>query len=114
MKFLYQTIATILGCLIAQYFLPWWTMAIVAFGFGYYFNNKAAISFLSGFIGVGILWLIMAYTIDVTTQSILTEKISKLFPLNVFVLMVVVGGLVGGFAALTGSLMNGKKVSKYY
>ncbi len=114
MKFLYQTIATILGCLIVQYFLPWWTMAIVALGFGYFFKNKAAISFLSGFIGVGVLWLIMAYTIDASTYSLLTEKINKLFPLNVFVLMVAVGGLVGGFAALTGALMNGKKVSKYY
>ena len=114
MKFLYQLVATIFGCLLAQYFLPWWTMAIVAFGFGYYFNNSGAISFLAGFIGVGILWFIMAYTIDVSTQSLLTDKISKLFPINVFVLMVIVGGLVGGFAALSGALMNGKKVSKYY
>ena len=114
MKFLYQTLATIIGCLVVQYFLPWWTIAIVAFGFGYYFNSKGAISFLSGFISVGILWLIMAYTIDASTKSILTEKINKLFPLNVYVLMIIVGGLVGGFAALTGAVMNGKKVSKYY
>ncbi len=114
MKFLYQTLATVLGCLAAQYFLPWWTIAIVAFGFGYLFNNKGTASFLAGFIGVGILWLIMAYTIDVSTQSLLTEKVNRLLPLNVFALMVIVGGLVGGFAALTGALMKSKKVSKYY
>jgi hypothetical protein len=114
MKFLYQTIATVIGCLAVQYFLPWWTIALVAFGFGYFFNNKGSISFLAGFVGVGILWLIMAYTIDASTHSILTEKINKLFPLNVFVMMVLVGGLVGGFAALTGALMNGKKETKYY
>ncbi|MBI1767997.1 MAG: hypothetical protein HY015_11100 [Bacteroidetes bacterium] len=114
MKFLYQTLATILGCLLAQYFLPWWTMAIAAFGFGYFFRNKGTLSFLAGFVSVGALWLIMAYTIDKSTQSLLTDKINKLFPLNVFLLMVIVGGLVGGFAALTGALMNPKKVSKYY
>lgn len=114
MKFLYQTLATILGCLVVQYFLPWWTMAIVAFGFGYFFQNKGGISFLAGFMAVGVLWLIMAYRIDASTQSILTEKISRLFPVNVFALMIAVGGLVGGFAALTGALMNPKKVSKYY
>jgi hypothetical protein len=114
MKFLYQTIATILGCLVAQYFLPWWIMAIVAFASGYFFQNKGVASFLSGFLAVGLLWLIMAYRIDATTQSLLTEKINRIFPLNVFILMVVVGGLVGGFAALTGSLMNPKRASKYY
>src|SRR5260370_34332075 len=106
MKFLYQLVATIFGCLLAQYLLPWWTMAIVAFGFGYYFNNSGAISFLAGFIGVGILWFIMAYTIDVSTQSLLTDKNNKLLPLQVFALMVTDGGLVGGFAALSGVLSN--------
>jgi len=114
MKFLYQTIATILGCFAVQYFLPWWTMAIVAFAFGYFFQNKGALSFLAGFIGVGLLWFIVAYRIDASSQSLLTEKINRIFPLNVFILMVAVGGLVGGFAALTGSLMNPKRVSKYY
>jgi hypothetical protein len=114
MKFLYQTTATIIGCYAAQYFLPWWTMAIVALGLGYLFQNKGAISFLSGFIGVGLLWFIVAYQIDAASQSLLTEKINRIFPVNVFVLMILVGGLVGGFAALTGALLNQKRVSKYY
>lgn len=114
MKFLYQTVATIIGCLAVQYFLPWWTMAIVAFGLGYFFQNKGAVSFVAGFIGVGLLWFIAAYRIDAASQSLLTEKINRIFPLNVFVLMIIVGGLVGGFAALTGALMNQKRTAKYY
>ena len=114
MKFLYQTIATMIGCYATQYFLPWWTMAIVAFGLGYAFQNKGAISFIAGFIGVGLLWFIVAYRIDMASQSLLTEKINRIFPLNVFVLMITVGGLVGGFAALTGALMNQKRNAKYY
>jgi len=113
MKFLLQMLATIIGCFIAQYFLPWWTMALISLIVGYIFHNSGSVSFAAGFFGAGLLWLGMAYYMDVTTQSILTEKVSKLFPLNVFIMMAVVGGLVGGFAALTGTLMRGKKLAQY-
>ena len=108
MKFLYQLIATILVSFVFQNFLPWWTMAIVAFTLGYFFGNKGFASFCAGFLGVGLLWLGMSVFIDVSTHSILTEKINRLLPLNVFVLTTLIGGLVGGLASLTGSLMSPK------
>jgi hypothetical protein len=113
MKFLLQTLATIIGCFIVQYFLPWWTMALIALVAGYVFHNSGKVSFASGFLGAGLLWLAMAYYMDVTTQSILTDKVNKLFPLNVFIMMTIIGGLVGGFSALTGTLMRGKKLARY-
>ena len=109
MKFLYQVIATILISFLLQNFLPWWTMAVVSFALGYFFGNKGFISFCAGFLGVGLLWLGMSLFIDVSTHSILTEKINKLLPLNVFVLTTMIGGLVGGLASLTGSLMSDRK-----
>jgi hypothetical protein len=105
MKFLYQLIATVILSFLLQNFLPWWTMAIGSFAISYYFGNKGFISFCAGFLGVGLLWLGMAMFIDVTTQSILTEKINRILPLNVFVLSTLIGGLVGGLASLTGSLL---------
>jgi len=113
MKFLLQTLSTIIGCFIVQYLLPWWTMALVALLVGYTFHNSGKVSFVSGFLGAGLLWLGMAYYMDATTQSILTDKVNKLFPLNVFIMMVLIGGLVGGFSALTGTLMRGKKLAQY-
>jgi len=113
MKFLLQILATIIGCFIVQYFLPWWTMAVIALIVGFIFHNSGMASFAAGFFGVGLLWLGVAYYMDATTQSILTEKVSKLFPLNVFIMMAVIGGLVGGFAALMGTLMRGKKLARY-
>ena len=109
MKFLYQLIATIILSFLLQNFLPWWTMAIGSCAIGYYFGNKGFISFCAGFLGVGLLWLGMAMFIDVSTQSILTAKINKLLPLNVFVLTTLIGGLVGGLASLTGSLLSTQK-----
>jgi len=113
MKFLLQTLATLLGCFIVQYFLPWWTMAVIALLAGYIFHNGGMVSFAAGFFGAGLLWLLMAYYMDYTTQSILTDKVNRLFPLNVLVMTSVVGGLVGGLAALTGALMRGKKLARY-
>lgn len=109
MKFVYQIIATIIVSCTLQYFLPWWTMAVGTFTVAYLFGNKGFVSFSAGFLGVGLLWLGMAMFIDVSTQSILTVKINKLLPLNVFVLTTLIGGLVGGLSSLTGSLLNSKR-----
>ena len=49
-----------------------------------------------------------AFYIDALTHSILTEKINRLLPINAFLATLLVGGLVGGFASLTGSLMRSK------
>ena len=110
MNFLKQTLFTIALCFILQYFFPWWTLVIGAGIGGYLFGNSGGISFLSGFLGVGMLWLAMAMFIDVQTQSILTEKVAQLFPTKtpalLMVLTAVIGGLTGGFAGLTGALVR--------
>jgi hypothetical protein len=108
MKLIIQIIATVLVCFFLQSFFPWWAMAVGACAIGYAVGNKGYVSFFAGFIGVGVLWLGMALYVDQTTQSILTEKVNRLLPLNAFVLTTLVGGLVGGFAALTGALLKSK------
>lgn len=89
-----------------QKLFPWWTMAIGAFLVGFVFSNTGFKSFLAGFISVGLLWLGLALFIDYDTQSLLTEKISQLFPANIFLLTSLTGALVGGFASMTGSLLK--------
>lgn len=108
MKFLKQTLFTIALCFIFQYFLPWWSMVFGAAAAGYYFGNKGWVAFLSGLVAVGLLWAVMAMYIDVQTQSVLTEKVAKLFPTKTPALLILltafIGGLPAGFAALTGAL----------
>ena len=110
MNFLKQTLFTIAICLVLQYFLQWWTLVIGAMGAGYWFNNKGWVSFFAGLVGVGLLWYITAMLIDSQTQSILTEKVARIFPTKtpalLFLLTAIIGGLPGGFAALTGTLLN--------
>jgi hypothetical protein len=68
-------------------------------------------SFLSGFIGVFLLWEILAWWIDYKNNSILSHKIAEIFPLGgssvlIILLTSFVGALVAGFGALTGSYIR--------
>jgi hypothetical protein len=106
MKFAIQIIATMSVCFILQTFFPWWTMAIGSLAIAYATGNKGYMSFAAGFIAAGTLWAVMAFYIDYNTQSILTEKVNRLLPLNSFLITTLIGGLVGGFSALTGTLIK--------
>jgi len=106
MKFLIPVLFTMaLGALL-QYFFPWWTMAIGAFAVAFLFDHKAFPSFAVGFLSIALLWVGYALIIDISTQSILTEKLNRLLPINSLVLTALLGGLVGGLGALTGSLFR--------
>ncbi len=89
-----------------QKMFPWWTMAIGAFLVGFVFSNTGFKSFVAGFLAIGLLWLGMALFIDNVTQSILTERVAQLFPINIFAVTGIAGGLIGGFASMTGSLLK--------
>lgn len=108
MKFFLQILITILSCLLLQLLLPWWSMAIGTAVVAYLTGNKGFVSFVAGFLSIALLWGLFAFYIDLKTSSILTEKINQLLPVNAFALTILVGGLVGGFAALTGALLKSK------
>ena len=117
MKFLIQTVAIAFIGGLLQYFFPWWSMAIGAFAIGFMFASSGWKSFFAGLLGVGLLWFAMALYLDQASQSILSEKVGRLFPTkNVPLLMLItalIGGLVGGFASLTGSVLTYRKRSKW-
>jgi hypothetical protein len=108
MKFLLTTLLIFLLSFIAGLYLPWWSIAIVAFVAALLMQPKIGFGFLAGFIGIFLLWASIALWIDVNNESILSRKVALLFPLggsSVLLILVTafVGGLVGGFAAMAGS-----------
>lgn len=117
MKFVIQTILIILVAWMLELFAPWYSIAIAAFVLGYYAKSKA--NFLAGFFGIAILWLIKLWITDINAAENLNlaEAVSQIFPLNskvlLFLVTCLIGGLVGGFACLTGSLLK-KERRKYY
>lgn len=91
-------------------FLPWWSIALPGLIFGYGFNQKALPSFAWGFLALFLLWGGQALYIHYANDGILSTRIAEMLtigsPLLVVLITGIIGGLVSGLAALTGSLIK--------
>jgi len=92
--------------LVVQLFMPWWIIALVSFGLAFWKAPNARNAFIAGFAGIALGWLGYSLFIHLRTEGILTERIAHVLSLhNSFFLILVtvlIGGLVGGMAALAG------------
>ena len=97
-------------------YLPWWSIAVIAFLVAAIIPQGTVMSFLTGFLALFLLWGILSFWISNNNEHILAHKVSLLI-LNIdspFLLMfatALIGGLVAGLAAMTASFIRGKKVS---
>jgi len=108
LKYILSIIVTALLAFVAGLYLPWWGIAPAAFLVSAAIPQKPAFSFLSGFLGLFLLWEVLAWWIDSKNNGILSQKIAAILPLNgssvlLIVITSIIGGLVAGFAALAGS-----------
>jgi hypothetical protein len=104
MRFWINTIwIALLSLLVAQWLL-WWQVVVCGFLVSVWRPLAPRDSFLSGFLGIGGLWLITAAWIDYQNASLLSEKLIDLFYLPHPLLLVVATGLVGGVAGGLGAL----------
>jgi hypothetical protein len=111
MRFLAAILLIALFSFIAGLFLPWWSIAIIAFLVALLVPQSIGRSFLAGFTGIFLLWFLLALWIDIKNNHLLSQKIAQLFRLgNASLLLVVVtaliGALVGGFAAMSGASLR--------
>ncbi len=113
MKFITAIILTALTGFIAGTlsFSPWWGFAITSFLVAVLVHQKGGKAFLSGFLGISLLWAGLAGWMDMKNNGILSHKIAQILPLNgnsflLILITAVVGGLVAGFAAMSGSYLR--------
>lgn len=111
MKFFVALILTALLAFIAGLYLPWWSIAIVAFVVALLIHQKAVKAFFSGFLGLFLLWSVLAKWIDLKNESILSARIAELLgigthPFLLVLLTGLAGGLVAGLAAMNGSYLR--------
>ena len=114
MRFLLSVILIILLSFIAGLYLPWWSIAPVAFFVALLIPQSLGKSFLAGFAGIFLAWAIVAFWIDTKNESLLSQKIAQLFPLGgstvlLILITALIGALVGGFAAMSGSSLRPAK-----
>jgi hypothetical protein len=110
MKFVLQLLGIALLAYIFELFLPWYYIAVAAFILGYLLKSRA--NFLAGFLAIALIWLLKAWMLDSAGSTDLADRVAHIFSLKqrelLFVVMAVVGGLVGGFGAMTGALLKSK------
>ncbi|CAN5910822.1 hypothetical protein BH24BAC1_BH24BAC1_00730 [soil metagenome] len=96
--------------LLLQFFLPWWIVAPVAFGLALWRGRSGWQAFGAGFGAVALGWLGASLVIHLRTEGILTAKVADLLtlpsPLLLLALTALLGGLVGGLAALSGYFLR--------
>jgi len=86
-------------------------LAIAAFLVAALIHQKSWKAFLSGFLGLFLLWGGLALWINLKNDGVLAVKVASLLPLggSPYLLIVVTGfiaGLIGGLAALAGSYLR--------
>jgi len=128
MRIALRLLLVALGAYLVQRFAPWWSVAIVGFCVGLLLSERRrkrifetrrvlpAFSFLAGFLAVGVVWGLLAFLADTANASLLSAKIAQLVvngdapPAygNYYLLAAtaLIGGLVGGFATMTGNLLG--------
>lgn len=111
MRFVLATLLTAAFSFIAGLFLPWWSIAIIAFLVALLVPQSRGLSFLAGFTGIFLLWGLLAIWIDIKNEGILSHKIALLFPLGgsslaLIVVTALVGAIVGGFAGMSGGSLR--------
>jgi len=110
-KFIVSTLLTGLLSFVAGLYLSWWSIALAAGLVSLVIPQRPGIAFCSGFLAVFLLWGLLALSIDTANESILSKKIAQLLPLGgspilLILVTALVGALVGGMAALSGSYLK--------
>ena len=111
MKFIVVVLLTALLGYAAPLYFTWWSFAITSFIIALLIHQKSWVAFLATFLGLFLLWAVMALIIDGANDYLLSQKIATLLPLHgsstlLIFITALIGGLVSGFAGLTGSLVR--------
>lgn len=119
MKFLVAIILTALLSFISGIYIPlWWFFAVVALVVALLVHQTGGKAFFAGFLGLFFLWFILAFWMDNENEGVLSVKIASLLPLGgskwmLIIVTALIGGVVAGFAALSGSYLRSSRLKKY-
>ena len=91
---------------IASWFMPWYSIALVSFIVMLFAGFGSGRAFLTGFLGIALLWIALILYADFNNDHILSARMAVLFglPNILFILVnIILGGLVGGMAGWAGA-----------
>ncbi|HTQ27066.1 MAG TPA: hypothetical protein VMI35_03025 [Puia sp.] len=111
LRYIVSIALTALLSFVSGLYLPWWGIAPAAFLVSLLLPQRPFMSFLAAFLGVFLLWELLAWWIDNKNNSILSQKIAQLLQLGgstglLILVTSVTGALVAGCAALAASYIR--------
>lgn len=111
MKFIAAAFLTALLAFALGLYLPWWTVALAGAIVGAVLNPKPWQAFLAGLAGVFLLWYLVINLKSAANGHVLAHRMSLFIlkqdsPGLLFLVSALIGGLVAGFGALTGSFFR--------
>lgn len=114
MKFIVSLVLMALLSFVVCLYFPWWCIAFTCFIVALLIRQHPGMAFLCGFMALFLLWGGLSLWISNNNGHILAHKISLLIlktdePYYLVLATALIGSLVGGFAALSGSFLAGKK-----
>jgi hypothetical protein len=109
MKFFITIIVIALVSFVASLFMPWWVIAIAAFVVSFFIPQNNGKAFTAGFIALFLLWAGISLYLSIANNYLLAHKMSLLFlkidnPISLIIVTGIIGGLVAGFASLSGAM----------
>ncbi len=117
MKFIISILLMAVLSFTACLYLDWWSIAITCFIVAAFIHQRPGIAFLTGFLSLFFLWACLSFWISNNNEHILAHKVSVLLlktdnPYLLIIATGLIGGLVGAFASLTGSLLTSRPTKK--
>lgn len=97
----------ILGA-VAQLFLAWWSIVVVAAALAYFFQLPPLRAWAWGWLGAALLWGGLAWWLSQNNDHLLAQKIGAMLgglsPLLLVFITALFGSIFGGLGAVCGSL----------
>jgi hypothetical protein len=111
MKLMVSIFLTALTGFALGLYLPWWSVAISGFIVCFFIYQKPIVAFITGFLGIFLLWGGIALLRSVSNDHILAHRISVFIldrdnPYLLILFSSIIGGVIAGMGALCGSLLR--------
>ena len=110
-KFITATLLSALLSTVCCLFLPWWSIGVACFVVAAVVAQRPLYAFLAGFTGLFLLWGGLSWYLSSRNGHLLAHKMSVVIlqsdrPALLILTTALIGGLVGGLAALAGSFVR--------
>lgn len=92
-------IIILLASFLLQLIAPWWIVVLISFVTCGLFGKTSKISLWAPFFAIALLWVGMALFKSIHNNHLLATRVSEMLAVKSWILVLVLTGLMGGFAA---------------